>query len=66
VSGLSLEEVREEQQKYMKEKRALNIARRTWFESFKDREGRTPTDEEAKQVRPITTDEYRPDTDKYR
>jgi hypothetical protein len=41
-------QVREEQHKYMREKRALNIARRTWFESFKEREGRPPTDEEAK------------------
>lgn len=39
--------VREEQQHYMKEKRAFNIARRTWVESFKDREGRMPTDAES-------------------
>lgn len=89
IATLDLDAVREEQQKYMKEKRGLNIARRTWygragtvlhslmpclspylhpnmslnhraiilphaallprFESFRDREGRPPSDEEAKE-----------------
>ena len=48
VASLDIDAVREEQQKYMKEKRALNIARKTWFESFKEREGRPPTDQEVK------------------
>lgn len=31
IATLDLDAVREEQQKYMKEKRGLNIARRTWY-----------------------------------
>lgn len=31
IANLDIEQVREEQQKYMKEKRALHIARRTWY-----------------------------------
>lgn len=46
---MDLEQIREEQQRYMKEKRALNIARRTWFDSFKEKEGREPTEKEIKQ-----------------